>query len=705
MADIRVTVGRPPVVVRMGENTAEAMRQAALAAQARDEAQSAAAAALAAAGVGEYADTTAGLADTSVGETFWVDLGNGLGQVYRHDAGPTATALQKFIIDPTDEGAAGLIGSKRSGADTYARSVEARLGDEASIFDFIPPNQHNGITDGSGDYDSTSDFAKAREQVKGTGGRLLVPGGTYHGSIFHWDGSDYEVATSPAVLFKQIPGTLADELGIPTIIRVVSAENIRFGDFRCEGNIDIDDGEDNHGVGISMSKEVTFGRIFGKNIRGDTVYCYARDTSDAEDQYGCYVRGISGDNVFRNLLTMTGGQLHVGALINRGPVGYRDFDVEPNIGGAYTPVALKIDYAQVGSCQITSDDPDTISRSVIIGEFDADLSRVQATSTPYPGAPGDGAYALSIGQVRNVNIGYFKARGYNVYPVNLVEKWSRARFDTFDVANCSLTENVHNAMILQQGNAHDGVVSIGTLILDAAPDKRLAAVTGSGALKIEVDSIGLMKALPGSHITGRIANGEIDLNFAKGFALLEASRLKFENINTINGDYVVGLGACEGIIAESSTLQFGGAVEVTASISGTTMTVTAVASGTLEVGAMIFGAGVTLGTKIVALGTGTGGTGTYTVSDSQTVGSTTIRVGGIDFDNTSDLTTINSSVNGSDPDGVGMLVGGVMRKLLAPPGAAIADVATGGSATAAANATAINLILARLRAGTPVILP
>ena len=56
----------------------------------------------------------------------------------------------------------------------------------------------------------------------------------------------------------------------------------------------------------------------------------------------------------------------------------------------------------------------------------------------------------------------------------------------------------------------------------------------------------------------------------------------------------------------------------TASISGTTMTVTAVASGTLAVGNAVYGPGVSPITKITALGTGTGGTGTYTVSVSQT---------------------------------------------------------------------------------------
>jgi hypothetical protein len=64
---------------------------------------------------------------------------------------------------------------------------------------------------------------------------------------------------------------------------------------------------------------------------------------------------------------------------------------------------------------------------------------------------------------------------------------------------------------------------------------------------------------------------------------------------------------------------------VTASIAGTVMTVTAVASGALAAGQLPLGTGVTAGTTISAQLTGTtGGTGTYNVSPSQTVASTTI---------------------------------------------------------------------------------
>lgn len=63
----------------------------------------------------------------------------------------------------------------------------------------------------------------------------------------------------------------------------------------------------------------------------------------------------------------------------------------------------------------------------------------------------------------------------------------------------------------------------------------------------------------------------------------------------------------------------------TGSIATTTLTVSAISAGTIYPSMQISGTGVTAGTRIVAQLTGTaGGTGTYTVSASQTVSSTTI---------------------------------------------------------------------------------
>jgi autotransporter-associated beta strand protein len=72
-----------------------------------------------------------------------------------------------------------------------------------------------------------------------------------------------------------------------------------------------------------------------------------------------------------------------------------------------------------------------------------------------------------------------------------------------------------------------------------------------------------------------------------------------------------------------------GSFTFTGSISGTTLTVTAIPSGALSVGQVITGSGVAAGTTIQSLGTGTGGTGTYTLNNSQTVASETLSVSNI----------------------------------------------------------------------------
>lgn len=70
-----------------------------------------------------------------------------------------------------------------------------------------------------------------------------------------------------------------------------------------------------------------------------------------------------------------------------------------------------------------------------------------------------------------------------------------------------------------------------------------------------------------------------------------------------------------------------GAAVVTGSIAGTTLTVTALVSGVLGVGSILSGANVLSETIITALGTGLGGTGTYTVNKTQTAASASISGG------------------------------------------------------------------------------
>lgn len=65
----------------------------------------------------------------------------------------------------------------------------------------------------------------------------------------------------------------------------------------------------------------------------------------------------------------------------------------------------------------------------------------------------------------------------------------------------------------------------------------------------------------------------------------------------------------------------------TGSIAGTTLTITAVNYGSIDVGSPVLGIGIAVNTVVTARGTGSGGVGTYTVNNSQTVSSEFIAAG------------------------------------------------------------------------------
>ena len=88
--------------------------------------------------------------------------------------------------------------------------------------------------------------------------------------------------------------------------------------------------------------------------------------------------------------------------------------------------------------------------------------------------------------------------------------------------------------------------------------------------------------------------------------------------NTYNGATGAVLPGWSASIVSIQIGRDGGAASFTGSIVGTTLTVSSVASGAIAVGQLVEGTGVEGGTLITGLAGGTGGTGNYTVSITQT---------------------------------------------------------------------------------------
>ncbi len=128
----------------------------------------------------------------------------------------------------------------------------------------------------------------------------------------------------------------------------------------------------------------------------------------------------------------------------------------------------------------------------------------------------------------------------------------------------------------------------------------------------------------------------------------------------------------------------------TGSIAGTTLTVSATSSGIIEVGQVLSGTGVTADTYIVARGTGVGGTGTYTVSPTQTASSTTITAKApiVTYDSVSGGFLLTSPTTGADSS-VGFATGTASTALKLTS-------ATGAQVSAGADATTPSAFMSAL---------
>ncbi len=211
-----------------------------------------------------------------------------------------------------------------------------------------------------------------------------------------------------------------------------------------------------------------------------------------------------------------------------------------------------------------------------------------------------GNYFLGVG----TNLKYYIERGGRFYDITPI-RTTITQSNPFSTTNGSTTVLVtipNHGAFASDFVTFSGASAVGGLTLNG--EFQIVDVITSATFTITAASAASSTATGGGSVTA-----EFQLNTGLDSTLYA------------NG---WGAGTWGGIIADSS-------VRFTGSISGTTLTVSAVVSGTLAIGQLITGTGVSASppgssaTYITALGTGTGGVGTYTVSVSQTVSSTTMN--------------------------------------------------------------------------------
>ena len=171
------------------------------------------------------------------------------------------------------------------------------------------------------------------------------------------------------------------------------------------------------------------------------------------------------------------------------------------------------------------------------------------------------------------------------------------------------------------------VIPTGWFLCDGAnstPDLRGKFVIGAGTVGATVTGragASVTGAISGTTLTvSAVAHGTIAVN------------------DLVGGPVITGLGTGTGGTGTYTLTYTGSTSSFTGSISGTTLTVTAITTGSIIGGQVITGTDVTAGTVVSAQLTGTaGGIGTYTVNNSQTrtsrdmtgtftIGSTTLLI-------------------------------------------------------------------------------
>jgi hypothetical protein len=187
----------------------------------------------------------------------------------------------------------------------------------------------------------------------------------------------------------------------------------------------------------------------------------------------------------------------------------------------------------------------------------------------------------------------------------------------------------------------------------------------SGATSFSAAAALIQAGLTASEPTEASVTGSIAAATASVTAAINGDVMTVTNVSSGTlavGAICIGAGVTPGTqITEQLTGTTGGVgtygVSITQVVASTTvtatyglLTVTAVGSGTLSVGQALTGSGVTAGTQITALGTGQGLTGTYYATPSQTTSSTTITATPValtvTFDSVSGAFVITSGITG-----------------------------------------------------------
>lgn len=333
-----------------------------------------------------------------------------------------------------------------------------------SMINSAPANVVDLGADPTGVADSTAAFTTALAASR----FVYVPAGTYLISQINITQAGTRLITAGlSVTIQQKPnvqsqfvvtgsGSTTGNYDFPIIN--IKASNVSVGDMKFIGNIATDTGEFNHCIqvydssgALSEIRDIELGNYYATDIRGDVLYVGG---VTATPIYNVNVGTLDGDNIYRSICSVTGGQGVRIQQIYGNRVGYRNIDFESNVGSQRVDDCW-VGFIRGGMFQLASDDAALRVGSIQIDQLDLD-SAFMPPPTPLPPFTNPSAPDIAViaSRFEYLKIGSLKINGYAALGLNFanigVEDKGRIIIDYLEATNIAPT-GIYQTVIESSG--------------------------------------------------------------------------------------------------------------------------------------------------------------------------------------------------------------------------------------------------------------
>jgi hypothetical protein len=253
-----------------------------------------------------------------------------------------------------------------------------------SVLETIPANFHSAIRSGAIRFDLARYFDLAARRAIALGTPLYVPAGTYTMVTWAPPAGLTVLTDGRGTVFRQL-----DTRGRSQRFIEVAADRVRLwpgGAATVDGGMTARGANAtgfNSGIRVHAGSRVRIasfecGDVYGRNLGGDVL----ETGCEADGFLGtCTIGNIYGDNVYRNVFSITGGAKGtVASVMQIGGCGFSTVCVEPDPGSA--PVGSWTIGRIRGHRMTIAGDPAVPIQSVTVAELDLDYGR-PSSSPPF----------------------------------------------------------------------------------------------------------------------------------------------------------------------------------------------------------------------------------------------------------------------------------------------------------------------------------